>query len=242
MTYRNTLVVVNCEIFLNTYSFLGIYMIKIEFACIHNNGRSPLAEGFAKQRLEQLNETGFDVFSSGTQAKIIEDYLYKDNFLPEQFIRKVATNYLERKRLDEHSELRVELLLESDSFNTSDLKYLNGLFRDYAKEDVFYENYFREKALKKFNLNPCYTNKQSKVIPNLNFFLGMGKDNVQWAKNTYSDEKNKPVIETLAGYATKTSGAEFQSAFGKGLKDYLEMAEVIRSYSHQCIDKVLGKL
>jgi hypothetical protein len=112
-----------------------------------------------------------------------------------------------------------------------------------AIEVVGEETEYRAEAGRKFNLTFApQVRKQTIIRPDKELLLGMGTSNGDEAKEIYDGATRQPLFETLAGYAERTPGLGFTSSFGKGLPEYLEMAEVIRGHTRKAIDRALQEL
>jgi|TARA_Y100000034_G_scaffold8427_1_gene9170 hypothetical protein len=214
---------------------------KIEFACTHNNGRSPLAEAFAIEYIRDKGIEGYGISSSGTRADEINGFLAGTYELPDKDLRVIAQLGLERSFV---SDLKnIEKLLQNDNLSPEDIEGLTQYARQTARTLVSEESQYRDIAFGKFGLAlPKAINRQTIVRPDRGLLLGMGQSNVREAESIYSGSGNQPVIETLAGYAERNSGLEFKSGFGGDLKDYLAMAEEIRDYTQKSLDRAIQEI
>jgi hypothetical protein len=206
----------------------------IEFACSHNNGRSPLAGGFGNEYLNELSENGYEVVSSGTHIAEIEGMLRGEIPVPNAIAAEVLEKALERGIFDERKV--IEGILADEAFQETEAQ--DHVLRA-AKKFVREEGEFKEEAFKRFNLgNPKSTRDQTIANPNTRILLGMGGMNVEKMPEIYKGRK-LPIVGTLLGYASGNPGQEFKAAFGGTLNDYLAMGEVIRDGVRRSVDRFL---
>ena len=188
-------------------------MIKIEFACSHNHGRSPLAEAFANQYLSVLNLGDYEFISSGTHVHEINEQLAGRKPFTDSEREWIITKYAERF---------------GDKTHPDPVTIMNQFVRE--------EHQYRDVAFKRFGLGlPKQRHDQMIARPDAGLVLVMGKKNLVKAKEIYAGRKVE--IETLAGYATGNPGEEFFTAFGGTEKDYTDMAGAIGYYVSQALKR-----
>ena len=209
----------------------------IEFTCSHNNGRSPLAEAFGRQYLEDIGASGYRAISSGTHVDEINAMLEGKEPFIDDISKLILEKALERDFFSSKS--TIEKILCNGNFSDANVQnYVLQASNKFVSE----EQQYKEQAFEKLGLgDPKIGRNQTIVMPESKIILGMGKENVERINEIYKGESSLPIIETLAGYDSGNSGQEFKSGFGGGLKDYLAMGEVIRSHVHGAIDRFLKK-
>lgn len=214
---------------------------EIEFACTHNNGRSPLAEAFAVKYIEDENIMGYKIFSSGTSADNINKFLAGTSSLPNEELRIIVRIGIEKNLISDFK--GAEMLLEGVILSPENLEKLTQYSCQTAKILVDEESHYRDIAFDKFGLSiPKVFNRQTIVNSDINLLLCMGRNNIREAKNIYLSSTHKPIIGTLAGYAQRIPGLQFKGVFGGNLSDYLIMAETIRDYTHKSLDRATQEI
>ena len=218
-------------------------MVKtIEFACSHNHGRSPLAGAFAEKVLADREVEGYSVVSSGTRVNEINSMLEGWTEIPHDEIGFTLEIALRRGLLSPSESASVIQALSKPERTTRDYLVIQRAGVKTLRTVVGEEHAYREEAFRQFGLgSPKQTHDQTIAVPDRTLWLGMGKSNTKFATQIYAGRKD-PTIDTLAGYATRTPGAEFKSGFGGTLQDYLTMAEVIRHLTTQAMDRALSEL
>ena len=210
----------------------------IEFACSHNHGRSPLAEAFARTMLNARGITEYGITSSGTRANKIDAMLIGGAPFPDADLKFTLEQALKRGIVPSDS-LILRSIASMETVDEQDMQQLQAHARRALRLFVDEEHAYRDEAFRQFSLGiPKSTHNQTVLRPDVLLWLGMGKSNTMFVNRIYGGVKI-PVIDTLAGYATRSPGAEFKSGFGGSLQDYLEMAEVIRGYTHQAITRLV---
>jgi len=215
---------------------MGKSLDLIEFVCTHNNGRSPLAEGFGRKYLESKGIKEYGVISSGTHVTEVDEMLERKRVFSNDISKLILQKGIEKGFFEDNSV--IESILHYENFNDADAQ--NYAFQA-ANRFVSEEHGYKEQAFKKLGLgSPKVGRDQTMVIPESRLVLGMGMQNVKKINEIYTGESNLPIIETLTGYASGNPGQEFKSEFGGSLKDYLVMGEVIRDHVHGAIDRFLA--
>ena len=214
---------------------------RIEFACSHNHGRSPLAEAFAKEYFASIDMPGYEVVSSGTRVEEINSMLEGTVPISEKDSRFILKKALARNVVSDPAE--VKRLLALDSLNPAEMTALQGHGRYVLNRFVQEEHTYRTEAFKLFGLgDPKPTHDQTVFHPYSKLWLGMGSENVDFANDRLYTPQSRPVIDTLAGYALRTPGTAFNSAFGGTLADYLNMAEVIKNLTVMSMNRAMDEI
>lgn len=221
-------------------------MKTIEFACTHNNGRSPLAESFAKKHLNKLGESGYNTLSSGTKAQKIEDQRLGNKELSYEELAGFSDTLYEnlekfQNDLPNNMEKTIKKLESGETLSKEEFQNLQVYNQMILGGLVNKESQNREIAAEKFGIEmPKKLNKQTRANPDTYLLLTMNEKNSSEANEIYNNSGlEKPGIQTLPSYAQNKPSLEIPSSFGKDLDEYLEIAEEIRDNTYKAIDKAI---
>jgi len=208
----------------------------IEFVCSHNQGRSPIAEAFGQRYIAKLGgRGGYIITSSGHMVDEIEKMRSKSIDIPLEGIQELVNLSVNRGFNTEG----VEDFMEGGDLSTGQVEKMQRVALYALERFIVEEHGYRARAFTKLGLGePRKFREQTKNRPGTVLILGMAESNVNGIRRVYGE--NGPIIDTLAGWATETPGAEFKGAFGKQYEDYMGMAEVIKGYVRGSIDRALA--
>jgi hypothetical protein len=210
---------------------------KIEFVCLANHGRSPLAELFAKKYLDEHGITNYQAISSGSRYDERQNVLRGKKSLTDKQISDLIHDGIRGNHFDVDKANRLWSYIDKAEISNDAKKELsNEAITILRKFDSDEEDY-RAVALVKFNLGIPSGSVQTIARPDTLVVLGMGKDNLDFVNDLYKG-RPLPLRDTLKGFASGETGAGFSSAYGKGLTEYLSMAEEIRGYVHKSLDRL----
>ena len=216
---------------------------QIEFACIGNRGRSPVAEIIGRNHLRKAGALGnYDTCSSGILVNEIKNGAPPTAKAIAPYVRMGLERddvYSEVGSLGvEHLLKRVESGEELGHTELDALAKLYGMAMDtFGREEVEH----RAEALRHFGIEGKVKETQDQTIirPEAIAIFGMDKIVVDGVREIYSGSGYNPVIDVLGKVATGDMGVALPNAFGKGKQEYFRCVEALLEQVPKVMDTAL---
>lgn len=215
----------------------------IEFVCTANHGRSPVAELIAQNYIQDNGILGYRAISSG--SRVDEIGLIKSGkkeISGNEAVWSVKKGLVRGLFGNDNDYLNRLIYLGFDALPDEQKRVIIEKANDALGIFTQEEAYHRQEAVKRFGLrgNLKREGEQTITRPDTALVLGMAVENADLVKKIYEGYRHVPIVNTLKGYATGETGAEFPNSFGSGSLDaYLTMVEEIRGYVHKSLDNLM---
>jgi hypothetical protein len=219
----------------------------IEFVCIGNRGRSPVAELIGRNFLRERRLLGdVDTSSSGTIVDDINRGVVPSIKAMEPIVRTAS------QRGDVYNpsqaykaEFLLGLLGAGKAPSAVDITICAELYGKALERFMHEELEHRAEALKRFKIKGAIkqTPTQTTARDDTMGVLGMETRIVDAVRSIYLADRASPIpdIYVLSELATETNGAQLINAFGKGRDAYMKIAEALVEQVPLAVDAVLRR-
>ena len=217
------------ETFINQF-FSFSRMKLIEVCCAGNNGRSPWAELFARDRLSLLHATSeYGVISSGVYVSTLDE----------------PPNGRMMRAIAEKAE---SIMPETDyqvwqaNIERSPQGEVARAFFQYALDElVTLENQHKRKLQNRWRVSNLKTAPEQTVVrPDVCAVLAVDQRVYREVLNLYAQSASAPMIACVPAMATNDPAADLPGSFGKPFEHYMETIQQLRCQVPECVDRIIG--